>query len=199
MPDRIRDVFEAIAKRRTVRKFTDTPVPEEDLMKILDAARMAPSSGNQQAWRFLVIRDPDRIARIKRVGIDETRKAIRVHPDIPNDKKEEAIANTEAYLEGIFAAPVLIAVLGDRETTYPDYLRHDLPLAAANLMLAARALGYGTMYGTDFVPLTAQRAAMEIPDRYEIACTIALGVPASWPEPPEKKDLESLIVRERFV
>lgn len=199
MPERIIDVFETIAKRRTVRKFTDTPVPLEDLMKILDAARMAPSSGNQQAWRFLVIRDPDRIARVKRLGIDERKEAIRQGPNVPDDKKEEAIAGTEAYLEGIFTAPVLIAVLGDRETTYPGYLRHDLPLAAANLMLAARALGYGTMYGTDFVPMAAQRAAMEIPDRYEIACTIALGVPERWPEPPEKKDLESLIIHERFV
>ena len=199
MRDRICDVFEVIAKRRTVRKFTDTPVPEEDLMKILDAARMAPSSGNQQAWRFLVIRNPGRIARVKRIGIDQRKKAVRGSPDIPDDKKDEAIANTEAYLEGIFVAPVLIAVLGDGETPYPDYLCHDLPLAAANLMLAARALGYGTMYGTDFVPLAAQRAAMEVPDRYKIACTIALGVPAAWPEPPEKKDLESLIVRERFA
>ncbi len=65
-------------------------------------------------------------------------------------------------------------------------------------MLAARVLGYGTIYGTDFITAPAQRAAIEIPDRYEIICTIALGVPEQCPEPPEKKDLESLIVRERF-
>jgi len=198
MPDRISDVFEAIAKRRTVRSFTEAPVPEEDLMRILDAARMAPSSGNQQAWKFLVIRDPDRIAHIRQVGFDEAVKAIREHPDVPEDRVEEAIKNTKGYLDGIFAAPVLIVMLGDREGAWPAYLKHDLPLAAGNLMLAARALGYGTMYGTDFISLAAQRKAMGTPERYEIACTIALGVPEVWPETPEKVELESLIVRERF-
>ncbi len=50
MTDRNSDVFDVIARQRTVRCFTDAPVPEGDLMKILDAARMAPSSGNQQPW-----------------------------------------------------------------------------------------------------------------------------------------------------
>ena len=48
MTDRNSDVFDVIARQRTVRRFTNAPMPEEDLMKILDAARMAPSSGNQQ-------------------------------------------------------------------------------------------------------------------------------------------------------
>ena len=199
MPDRISDVFEVIAKRRTVRRFSDTPIPEEDLMRILDAARMAPSSGNQQAWKFLVIRDPDRIRHIRKVGTEGMVKAIREHPDVPEDRVEGAVANTKGYLDGIFAAPVLIAMLGDREGDWPAYLKHDVPLAAANLMLAARALGYGTMYGTDFIPLDVQRRAMGIPERYELACTIALGVPEAWPETPEKAELESLIVRERFA
>ncbi len=50
MIDRIGDVFGVIAGRRTVRRFTDAPVAGEDPMKILDAARMAPSSGNQRPW-----------------------------------------------------------------------------------------------------------------------------------------------------
>jgi nitroreductase len=198
MPDRISDMFEVIAKRRTVRKFTDVPVPEEDLLKILDAARMAPSAGNQQPWKFLVIQDPERIARVKQVGMDEMTKRIREHPTTTPKTLDGFRAKTAAYLEGIFAAPVFIAMLGDKDAKYPDYLKHDVPLAAENLMLAARALGYGTVYGTDFVPATALRVALEIPDRYEITCTIALGVPEAWPGPPEKADLESFIVRERF-
>ena len=45
-----------IKSRRTVRAFKDTPVPEEHLLNILDMARMAPTSGNQQPWKFLVVR-----------------------------------------------------------------------------------------------------------------------------------------------
>ena len=50
-------VFDVIHKRRSVREYQPTPVPEEHIRKILDAARMAPTSGNQQPWKFLVIRD----------------------------------------------------------------------------------------------------------------------------------------------
>ena len=46
-----------IKNRRTVRKFKFTHVPEEHIIKILDAARFAPTAGNQQPWKFLVIRD----------------------------------------------------------------------------------------------------------------------------------------------
>ncbi len=198
MLDRIRDVFEVVAKRRTVRRFADTPVPEEDLKRILDAARMAPSSGNQQPWKFLVVRDPERIARMKRIGMKEAIERIRQGPDIPRGELDRLRARTEAYLDGVFTAPVWIAVLCDREAEHPGYLKHDGPLAAANLILAARALGYGTLYGTDFIPESAQRAALEIPDRYEITCVVALGVPDAWPGPPEKRDLDSFVVRERF-
>ncbi|MCP8312307.1 MAG: nitroreductase family protein [Candidatus Methylarchaceae archaeon HK02M1] len=51
------DVFDAISERRSVRKFKDEPVPYDSLLKILEAARLAPSAGNRQPWMFMVIKD----------------------------------------------------------------------------------------------------------------------------------------------
>jgi nitroreductase len=75
---------------------------------------------------------------------------------------------------------------------------HDGPLAAANLMLAARALGYGTVYGTDAVSVDALRRIWAIPERFNVTCIIPIGVPKEWPASPPKKPLEELVVYEYF-
>jgi len=53
------DVFEAISRRRSIRKYKTTPVEEEKLDKILEAARIAPSAANRQEWKFLVVKDKE--------------------------------------------------------------------------------------------------------------------------------------------
>ncbi|MEM2094213.1 MAG: nitroreductase family protein [Candidatus Bathyarchaeia archaeon] len=59
------DVFEAIKKRRSVREFTGSPIPKEDLEKIVDAGRLAPSGGNRQPWEFIVVTDREMISKLK--------------------------------------------------------------------------------------------------------------------------------------
>ena len=54
------EVFEVIEKRRSVRKYKLSNVPNEDLKRILEAARLAPSAGNRQPWRFIVVRTSER-------------------------------------------------------------------------------------------------------------------------------------------
>ena len=51
------DVYEAIATRKSVRAFKDKDIPEEKIVRLLEAARLAPSASNRQEWRFIVIRD----------------------------------------------------------------------------------------------------------------------------------------------
>ena len=58
------DVFNAIRTRRTIRDFTDAPVSDAVLHKIMQAARWAPSSSNTQPWHFIVVRDPETISRL---------------------------------------------------------------------------------------------------------------------------------------
>ncbi len=59
------DTFEAIRKRRSVREFTGAPIPREDLLQIMDAARLAPSGSNRQPWDYVVVTDCDMIVKLK--------------------------------------------------------------------------------------------------------------------------------------
>jgi nitroreductase len=64
-------------------------------------------------------------------------------------------------------------------------------------MLAARALGYGTVFITDSIPDEITRRILDIPDRYSRVCITPVGVPDSWPDSPSKKDLDEFIMTPR--
>ena len=193
--DVLREIIEG---RRTVRRYTDAPVPDEDVRRILDAARHAPSSGNEQPWKFLVVRDRERIDALGAAAVRATLDYCRTKLGMSEAKVEEQRAAQTDYVAGCLSAPVLVAILIDKEAKWARYSRHDGALAAANLMLAARALGYGTIYGTDGIPETAVREVFSIPERYEFVILTPIGVPESWPEAPARRDLESFVVYERF-
>ena len=74
------DVMEAIHSRRSIRRFLSTPIEHEDLLRILDAARMAPSGGNLQPWHFIVVENREIINRLLNVlkrKIDELPGSLR--------------------------------------------------------------------------------------------------------------------------
>jgi len=66
-------------------------------------------------------------------------------------------------------------------------------MAAGFLMLAARALGYGTVFITDAIPDQVTKEVLRIPDRYTRVCITPLGIPVEWPDSPPKKKLEEFI------
>ena len=190
------DIWEVFRTRRSVRKFKPDAVPEADLRRILDAARSAPTSGNQQPWKFLVVRDSARIAALKNACIE--RMLGRVDPKKPLSEDENKMRETRVRdsFDGYFSAPAYIVVLTDNQSAYPDYNHWDGPMAAGYLMLAARALGYGTVFITDSVPDEVSRKILNIPARYTRVCFTPLGVPAEWPQSPEKKPLDDFIAWE---
>ena len=185
------DFFEVVRSRRSVRKFKRDPVPEEHLRQILDAARLAPTSGNQQPWKFLVVRDRVLLDRLKDVCIEQSLAARRAR--LGEVTAEQTAAVTQSY-EDYLSAPVYVVVLTDNESRYPTYNHWDGPLAAGYLMLAARALGYGTVFITDSIPDQITRQIFEIPDRYTRVCITPIGVPDSWPDSPTKKNLDEFIM-----
>ena len=187
------DFLSLFARRQSVRRYKPDPVPEEHLRLILDAARRAPTSGNQQPWKFLVVRDHARIERLRA-------KCIELYAARTPGQSAEARARQRETIEkglaGYFSAPVYVVVLTDSKSMYPTYNHWDGPLAAGYLMLAARALGYGTVFITDSIPEAATKEAFEIPERYQRVCITPIGVPDAWPEPKAKKKLEDLIAWE---
>ena len=146
--------------RRSVRAYKPDPVPEDLLRDILDAARLAPSACNKQPWRFVVLRDPAAIRRL-----------------------------APAYSRDWFlAAPVVVAVCVSpaegwvRPYDARSYAFVDGAIAMDHLTLAAAAAGLGTCWIAAFEP-EAARAALSLPDGWEIVALTPLGYPAHDPSP----------------
>jgi len=192
------DFFKIVKSRRSVRKFKSTPIPEEHITKILDAARSAPTSGNQQPWKFVVIQDKAKIGELKKECIAKSLSAFKKRKK-PNEEELEAQRKkVKEYFSGLLAAPVHIVVLTDNKSKWPSYNEKDGALAAGYLILAARALGYGSVFITDSISEEITKKVCNIPSQYSRICFIPVGIPESWPEPPMKKDLKEFIVHDSF-
>jgi nitroreductase/ketosteroid isomerase-like protein len=191
-------LLDIIKNRRTVRKFRPTPVPKEHILKILDAARYAPTSGNQQPWKFLVVQDRQKLDLLR----DEARKwyldAFKEWKNPSPAELDKINSRLKDILKNVMSAPVYVAVLVDSKSQYPDYNIYDGTLAAGYLMIAARSLGYGTGFFTTYFPSDKMKAFFEIPDQYRLICFTPIGVPHEWPKMPFKKNIEDLIIFERF-
>jgi nitroreductase len=143
------NTLEAIAARRSVRKFKDTPVPDDLVKAILQAAIQAPSGKNRQPWRFVVVREDkrDEMVRIMREGIDYV-ESLGHEPG--------SSRWTAAIME---RAPVTLFVFNDAQEHTPGKLMWDEPgdvvdvqsigAAIQNMLLAAQELGLGTLWICD--------------------------------------------------
>jgi nitroreductase len=149
-------VHTLLAGRYSPRAFSARDVTEEELELVLEAARLAPSSMNEQPWRFLV-------ARRGGEGHAELLASLMESNRIWADK-----------------APVLIlnmAVMNLARNGHPNHhARHDLGLAIAQLTIQASALGMGLHQLGGFHPEQA-REVFGIPDDHDLVSVIALGFP----------------------
>jgi nitroreductase len=161
------DTFEAIKTRRSVRKYLDRPVEPEKLQAVLEAARMAPSWANMQCWRFVVVQDQQVKVRISELSYVEAYFATRGYKTNPSQK---ALAH----------APVVIVACADPAQSGDlwgqDYYMTDLGIAAENLMLAAHAVGLGTVFVGVFNE-EALRELLGIPANIRIVGLFPLGYP----------------------
>jgi nitroreductase len=190
------DIWEVFKHRRSVRKFRPDPVPEKDIVKIIDAARLAPTSGNQQPWKFLVVREKETIVQLKEACVKASVDRVFGENRQKDATREQLESKARSRLGGYFSAPAYIVVLTDNGSKYSDYNHWDGPLAGGFLTLAARALGYGTVFITDAIPDSVTRAVLRIPDKYTRVCITPLGIPVEWPDSPQKRKLEEFIAYE---
>jgi len=192
-------MFKVFKTRRSVRKFKSNPVPEDHVRKIIDMARTAPTSGNQQPWKFLVITERGKIEELKKVLLNSNIENLKKRGITDQKVLEERSKRMKEYYSNYLSAPINIVVLTDSQSKYPTYNKYDGPLAAGYLMLAARALGYGTVFATDSIPPDITKKVFKIPENYEIVCFTPLGVPETWPESKHKKPLDEFIVMNKFI
>ena len=164
---------EAMFTQRAIRRLKPDPVSEEDLKTLMDAASKAPSSRNSQSARFLVVRDRDRLRRfgeLYREAWWAKRPAGWTPEGVPEgDLHLSAMRLADAMKD----APLVVLAV----STSPGQANSVLP-AVQNLMLAARALGIGSVLTT----LHAQVAdriheLFKMPPEAEVHCCIPLGYP----------------------
>jgi nitroreductase len=192
-------LFDVFKNRRSVRKFKPTPIPQEHIMKILDMARTAPTSGNQQPWKFLVVQDRDRLDRLRDEIVDASLERAKKQEGFDPNKLDSIKARTMERVGNYLSAPVYVVVLTDKNSKYPSYNVKDGSLAAGYLILAARALGYGTVFITDALPPNLVKKVFEIPDNFEQICITPIGIPEEWPKPPAKKPLQEFVIFEKLI
>ncbi len=175
--------FEAMHTQRAIRRFTDDPVTDEVIQRILEAAVRAPSGRNSQPWRFIVIRDA---ATKRKIGEYYRRACAQAgigQEPIPglSRKVNESVAHLALHMGD---APVLI--LACYEYLNEDAVGSSTLLtgssiypAVQNLLLAARALGLGTALTTVHSMFEAEiKALLTIPPNVQTAALIPLGYPS---------------------
>jgi nitroreductase len=174
------NVFEAIEKRRSIRKFKPNIVAKEDLKKILEAGRLAPSGSNRQPWYFIVVNAP------------ETKNAL------------STAANNQKFIAD---ADTVIIALGDAGTTSSKLpyklsssrISHiqDPMIAVEHMILAATALGYGTCWIGAFNEEKI-REILKVPENLVVVALLPVGVPDESPPPKSRKAFKEIFFKETY-
>ncbi|NPV70161.1 MAG: hypothetical protein HPY55_05885 [Firmicutes bacterium] len=167
------DVFEAIAKRRSIRNFTGEPVPDADLLRMVECARLAPAATNAQKWHFVITTDRGIVSQILSL--------------LPRARKEYP-TNEQGYFDG---ASAIITVLMPKNWLYAA---KDAGAAIQTILLAATAMGHGACWvdGQLQSRLEDLVKLVGVPGDMQIMAMVMVGKALRWPEPPPKKAVEEV-------
>ena len=197
-------LLDGLATTRAIRRYTDDPIPDADLSSILWHASRAPSGSNRQPFRFVVLRDGERAVAAKallgtsfRAGWASKLRADGYRTGSGNDAsspKGRMAATMQHYVDHIEAVPVIVlACLRRYREPGPSEGASVYP-ACQNLLLAARALGYGGALTMWHGAVEDQlRTLLGIPDDVAIAACITLGVPAGRHGPVRRRPIGELV------
>jgi nitroreductase len=192
------DVLEAIKGRRSIRAFRPDPVPEEDVARILDAARYAPSAGNGQPWRFLVVTDRDSLAKLRACSIASLERCIDASSGLADEEKPQVKDHYRSYAAGVFAAPLFVFVFVVTDQ-HEDLAGFAGALAVQNILLAAWALGYGSCVQTTLFREDLVSKHFDVPADHQLVCVVPIGKVSVLPqEDSGRRPLDELVWRERF-
>jgi nitroreductase len=185
----ITDIHELFRHQRAIRNFTEADVPDALVNQVLTAAIHGPSGSNTQPWHFIVIRDP----RVKH-AISEVYEEARADARITRP-------SASGMRQPLSAAPVLIVACVNTPASGQAGFQTGASIypSVQNLMLAARALGLGTVLTTLHRRRKAQvHAILGIPDHVETAAIIPLGWPDRAYGPNRRPPLERFVMHDRW-
>ena len=193
------DFFEVALRQRACRDFTDEPVPDDDIEKVLEAATHAPSAENSQPWVFLVVRDDETRAQLGELTQRIWNAGARDQSMARLDAK--LASDVDAGIErGLGGAPVVVVVAADTTSgVHPKAVASSIFPAVQNLLLAANALGYGSALTT----LTAAagddlRAIVALPEHIVPMAVIPLGRPTRPLGHPRRRAAAEVTHRDQY-
>jgi len=207
MPDESHgpDLFEIIRTTRSMRRLKPDPVPNELIRKILEAGVCAPSGGNMQRWRFLVIRDPkvkETVGALyKRAWDEQVAPRYRAGEPAPGTSQEQFLRLLDAaeYLAAhIHEAPVWIVpcleggspTRASGSSIYP---------AVQNMLLVARALGLGATLTTLYLQFEKEaEATLDLPPNVHSYALLPIGYPMGRFGPVRRVPLADVIYGDRW-
>ena len=167
------ETIEAIKSRRSVREFTDEDVNDAEIEQILEAGRWAPSGLNNQAWRFIIVR---------------------------NEETKKALSELTHYGKTILNSAVEIVVFLDNDSMY-DYTKDTQSIGACiqNMLLAIHSIGLGAVWLGEILKNKEKvNELLNAPESYELMAVIAAGKPVEKERVSSRMELTELAFREKF-
>jgi nitroreductase len=211
------ELFEAMRCAPTSRYFTEDPVARGSVASALDNARYAPSGGNRQGWRVVVVRDAQLRAALAELYLPQWREylvrtgaaATLAGEGGLDPARTRMVRRANDYAEGLAGVPVHLIVgvrLGDLAVTDAGLPRQSIVGGASvypfvqNLLLALRAEGLGAALTTLLIPAEeAVRTLLEIPQEVALAAHIGVGHRAEpWPRRLARRPVEEFAFSERY-
>ena len=201
-------LIETLRTTGAIREFTDQPVPDEVVARVLDTARFAPSGANAQAWHVVLVKDPDTRTRLRELYLPGWRDylamgAAGLRPWAPGNDVGAETAAVASAPDAVLAAanqgfaahfdkvPVLLVLFADLKALAAvdrDLDRYSFAGGASvypfawNILLAARAEGLGGVLTTMLIrEEESVKGLLGAPDEWALAAAIALGHPVRQP------------------
>jgi nitroreductase len=211
------DLHEAMRGAPTSRLFEPDPVDRDALVRALDSARFAPSGGNRQGWRVVVVEDAERRRSLRdlylplwRAYMEQTgAAAVLADPESHDERRVRMVRRANEYAEGLDRVPVHLVIgvrIGDVLATDASLPRQSIVGGASiypfvqNLLLALRAEDLGAALTTLLVPAEDEvRRLLEIPDDVALAAHVGVGRRSDpWPERLARNPVEEFAFLDRF-
>jgi nitroreductase len=168
------EVLRALKERRSIRAYLNTPIEDEKLNRVLEAARISPSAKNRQEWKFIVIKDEKIKQRL-----------------LPGVKGRKFVIEAPAIIVACATESSFIMPCGQYGYTV------DLSIAMSYIMLEAQEVGLGTCWLGGFFEEQIKEV-LEIPDGVRVVAMTPLGYPAENPNEKPRKSLEEIVCYDKY-
>ena len=213
------DLYDVMRTTPAVREFTDEPLPDQTLHRILDHARFAPSGGNRQGVRIIVVRDQQTRERLAELNEPAVRRYVAqikagqspwnsLEPPIPTPEEIEATDVPESFTKPVLTAGAVLVVCVDLGVVAStDQLLDRVGVISGasvypmvwNILLAARNEGFGgTITTMAAAEEPAVRGLLGIPDEYAVAAVLPIGKPVKQLTKLRRNEVEEFVTRETF-